>query len=82
MGDRVRESDKTLVSYGCCSEGDEFLVRFHHKRRRAARGMYIRRSAYEMTDLLWEHYQDMLEQEETGYVSDRAAALCYCSANW
>ena len=82
LGDWIRESDRTFVSCGCCGEGDEFLVRFQQKRRKDTGGLHISRSAYEMTDLLWERYQDVLEQEETGSRPNGADPLCYCSANW
>ena len=84
LGEWVPESGKASLSYGCCSEGDEFLVRFHHKRWRAKQELRVSRSVLEMTDLLWNHYQDMLDQAEADSFlqEDPNATVCYCSSNW
>ncbi len=64
LGEWVQESDKTSVSYGCFSEGDEFLTRFHHKRWQNKPELCVSRKVFEMTDMLWDHYQNILEQQE------------------
>jgi len=65
FGEWAPESVNSFLSYGCCGEGDEFLARFHHKRKGLPPRVSVRRSVFEMTDALWEHYQDTLEQAET-----------------
>ncbi len=84
LGDWVQESNKASISYGCCSEGDEFLVRFHHKRKWSKPELRVSRNVFEMTDMLWDHYQDMLELQETNGcpISDPRTTVCYCSSNW
>ena len=66
LGEQVQASPGFSLRYGCCGEGDEFLARFHHRRLRESGALRVSRSVYEMTDLLWEQYQDALEQAEEG----------------
>ena len=45
------------MRYGRCSEGDEYLGRYRITRL-PDEAVSVRRSICEMTDLLWEEYQD------------------------
>jgi len=84
LGEWVRESKKASLSYGRCSEGDEFLVRFHHNKWWKKPEFRVSRKVFEMTDMLWDHYQDMLDQAEVDSFLDANpdATVCYCSSNW
>ncbi len=63
LGDRVKQSKRFAISYGCCSEGDEFLARFQ-KKHRGDSEIVISRTVSTMSDVLWEKYQDALERME------------------
>jgi inhibitor of KinA sporulation pathway (predicted exonuclease) len=76
LGEWICESRKSSLSYGYCSEGDEFFVRFHHKRNRTQADVQVSRSTFEMTDLLWDHYQDMIEQTESSIYIENISTIC------
>ena len=56
----LRDPSGGLLSYRVCPEGDEFLLRLKY-RRGPAGSLLAGRRIYEMSDDLWEQYQDALE---------------------
>ena len=60
LGDWLSQSKRVFVSYGRCSEGDEFLARY--KKVSTGTGPRVTRRVYTMSDLLWDYYQDILER--------------------
>ena len=62
FGEWVRNTKNILFSYARCEEGDEFLGRFRQKRNRDG-SLTVSRSVYDMSDALWDDYQDALEKQ-------------------
>lgn len=50
------QEGNTLFGYGVCREGDEFLARIQHYRQ-AGNARKVKRIVYEMSDDLWDTYQ-------------------------
>ena len=50
------QEGNTLLGYGICREGDEFLARIQHYRQ-ADNARKLKRIVYEMSDDLWDTYQ-------------------------
>ena len=57
FGETVFYSEKSYFRYGKCKEGDEFLGRYRINRQHDET-LLGKRLIYEMTDLLWDEYQD------------------------
>ncbi len=62
FGEWVRRSKSILLSSARCGEGDEFLGRFRHMKNRE-NGVTVGRLVFEMSDVLWDDYQDALERK-------------------
>ena len=63
QGPWLRDPAGGFLAYHSCPEGDEFLLRLK-LRRGTAGGVVAGRRIYEMSDDLWEQYQDALEAAE------------------
>lgn len=50
------QDGNTLFGYGVCREGDEFLARIQHYRQEG-NARKVKRIVYEMSDDLWDTYQ-------------------------
>ncbi len=72
------------MNYGCCREGDELLVRFHHKSWQAKKELHVSQSVLKMTDLLRDHYREMLDQAEADRFlqKNQKPKVYYSSSNW
>lgn len=63
LGVWIRFSKHASLSYAQCSQGDEFLARFHS--RSSSSDLLVARSILGMSDVLWDDYQDALERSES-----------------
>ena len=64
LGGWVLDPRGPYWSSGRCGEGDEFLARYRHRRAGEASNLIVSRTVLEMTDPLWDQYQDALDQAE------------------
>ena len=63
FGETVFYSEKSFFRYGKCQEGDEFLGRYRINRQHDET-LLGKRLIYEMTDLLWDEYQDACDMNQ------------------
>lgn len=80
FSDWVSESKRSLLGWGGCKAGRDYLVRLRLTQYRHSRKVTASRSISSMTDLLWDRYLDAAEPCAVG--AENAQTRCWSTENW